>query len=408
MNRREFVVAGVGGALGAPMVAKAERRTSSRQDDVRGLFPRAEREVFLNAAGGTPLGTFAEEGLRRYMDFQRLGRGEGRGEYVAEMQSEVRGLFGELIGARASEIALVHCTKAGEQIVLDGLKKLRAGGNVVTNDMHFSGSLHKYIGWQRAGRDVRIVRGQDWDVTLDAMDAAIDANTGLVAVTLVSNINGRIEPVRELAEIAHARGALLYADIIQGAGTVPMDMRALDIDFAACSGYKWLYGVHGVGFLYVRDELQGTALIDSVYPGHANANYVPWVERPDAAMGDFSYAPPVDASRYQPGHVSYLGYCGVYEGLKFIRRIGVEASLRHSVGLAKRLQDALDPDRFERITRQVERSPIITFVVRDRADVQGRLQAANIKVALSGNRMRVSPAVFNTEEDVDRLAEALA
>lgn len=408
MNRREFVVAGVGGALGAPMVAKVERRTSSRQDDVRGLFPRAEREVFLNAAGGTPLGTFAEEGLRRYMDFQRLGPGEGRREYVAQMQSEVRGLFGELIGARASEIALVHCTKAGEQIVLDGLEKLRTGGNVVTNDMHFSGSLHKYIGWQRAGRDVRIVRGQDWDVTLDAMDAAIDANTGLVAVTLVSNINGRIEPVRALAEIAHARGALLYADIIQGAGTVPMNMRALGIDFAACSGYKWLYGVHGVGFLYVRDELQGTALIDSVYPGNANANYAPWVERPDAATGDFSYAPPVDASRYQPGHVSYLGYCGVYEGLKFIRRIGVEASLRHSVRLAKRLQDALDPDRFECITRQVERSPIITFVARDRADVQGRLQAANITVALSGNRMRVSPAVFNTDEDVDRLAEALA
>jgi selenocysteine lyase/cysteine desulfurase len=324
------------------------------------------------------------------------------------MQSEVRGRFGELIGARASEIALVHCTKAGEQIVLDGLEKLRAGGNVVTNDMHFSGSLHKYIGWQRAGRDVRIVRGQDWDVTLDAMDAAIDADTGLVAVTLVSNINGRIEPMRELADIAHARGALVYADIIQGVGTVPMDMRALGIDFAACSAYKWLYGVHGVGFLYVRDELQGTALVDSVFPGHANANYRPWVERPDPDVGDFSYVPPADASRYQPGHVSYLGYCGVYEGLKFIRRIGVDASLRHSARLATRLQGALDPDRYECITREVGRSPIITFVVRDRAGLQDRLQAANVVVGLSGNRMRVSPAVFNTEEDIDRLAEALS
>jgi selenocysteine lyase/cysteine desulfurase len=76
--------------------------------------------------------------------------------------------------------------------------------------------------------------------------------------------------------------------------------------------------------------------------------------------------------------------------------------------LAKRLQDALDPDRYECITREVERSPIITFVVPDRARVQDRLQAANVVVALSGNRMRVSPAVFNTEGDIDRLAEALA
>lgn len=407
MDRREFVAAGVGGALGAPLAAKVEHG-AARQGDVRAQFPRAGREVFLNAAGGVPLGAFAEQGLRRYADFQRLGPAEGRGAYVTQMQEEVRGRFGALIGARPSEIGLVHCTKAGEQIVLDGLEKLRAGGNVVTNDMHFSGSLHKYIGWQRAGRDVRIVRGRDWDVTLEAMDAAIDANTGLVAVTLVSNINGRIEPIRELAEIAHARGALVYADIIQGAGTVPVDMRSLGIDFAACSAYKWLYGVHGTGFLYVRDELQGTALVDSVFPGHANANYVPWVERPDPAVGEFTYVPPEDATRYQPGHVSYLGYCAVYEGLKFIEGIGVDALLQHSVRLAKRLRDALDEDRYRCITREVERSPIITFVVRDRTRLQERLEAANVVVALSGNRMRVSPAVFNTEGDIDRLAEALA
>jgi selenocysteine lyase/cysteine desulfurase len=378
------------------------------QDPFRSLFPRAQREVFLNAAGGTPLGTFADRGLRRYMDFQRLGPGEGRDDYVGEMRSEIRGLFGGLIGAQPSEIAWVHCTKAGEQVVIDGLETLRRGGNIVTNDMHFTGSLHNLVGLRRSGRDVRIVMGEDWDVSLEAMDAAIDTNTALVTVSLVSNINGRVEPLRELAEIAHARGALVFADIIQAAGIVPMDVRELGVDFAACNGYKWLYGVHGAGFLYVREDLQGTALPDRLFPGHVTHNYPPWVEQMDPDAGAFMYDPRTDASRYEPGHVSYLGYCAVYEGLKFISQIGVEAALRHSVRLNQRLQAQLDPDAYACITPNVPESAIITFVAREPTGLEGRLRAGNVVVGLSGNRIRVSPAVFNDEADVDALAEALS
>ena len=106
MDRREFVAAGVGSALGVRTLSAPAADTGPvTQDQFRSLFPRAQREVFLNAAAGTPLGTFADRGLRRYMDFQRLGPGEGRGDYVAGMQSEIRGLVGELIGAKPSEIA---------------------------------------------------------------------------------------------------------------------------------------------------------------------------------------------------------------------------------------------------------------------------------------------------------------
>ncbi len=328
MDRRAFVAAGLGTALGARSLHGAPGAARRRaQDDIRALFPRLEREVFLNAAGGTPLGRFADAGLRRYMDFQRLGPGEGRSEYVGRVSREIRGLFGNLIGADASEVALVHCTKAGEQLVLDGLDPRRHGRNVVTNDMHFSGSLHNYLGLRRLGLDVRIVRADEWDVSAERMAAAIDRNTALVAVTLVSNVNGRTEQIREVADYAHARGALVYADIIQGAGIVPIDVKAAGIDYAACSGYKWLYGVHGVGFLYVRQDLQGTALPDRLFPGHANPTYAPWVARPrSVASGDYTYRPRHDASRYEPGHVSYLGYCALYEGLRFLDRVG---SLRY-------------------------------------------------------------------------------
>ncbi|NIQ57849.1 MAG: aminotransferase class V-fold PLP-dependent enzyme, partial [Gammaproteobacteria bacterium] len=100
--------------------------------------------------------------------------------------------------ADASEVALVHCTKEGEQIVLDSLVSLLGGGSLVTNDLHFAGSLHNLLGLRDAGMDVRIVRSRGFEVDLEQMADQIDDRTALVSVTLVSNVNGRVEPMKEL------------------------------------------------------------------------------------------------------------------------------------------------------------------------------------------------------------------
>lgn len=410
MNRRQFVASGIGGALAAHSLAARQGGPGTQmpgRDSIRRLFPRLQQETFLNAAAGTPLGRFAEEALAKYQEYWKLGPSHGRGEQISQALSEMGGLFARLIGAQASEIGLVHCTKAGEQIVLDSLPGLREGGNVVTNDLHFSGSLHNLIGLRKAGLDVRIVRNRDWDVSLQSMLEAMDDRTALLSVSLVSNINGRLEPMRQLCKAAHERGALVYADIIQAAGIVPLNLAQLGVDFAACNGYKWLFGPYGAGFFYVRQELQGTALPDRLYPGHVRPNYPPWVENPETDLPEYAWDSKQDATRYQPGHVSYLGYCALYEGLKFIESFGVEQALEHSTHLNRRLKDRLDPDRYRCISPQPDRSPIITFIAQHPSRLQERLSSARIVVSLSGNRIRVSPAVFNNSADIDRLAEVL-
>ena len=232
MNRRDFLATGVGGAVGVgasgwPRVSRPPHGHQA-PTDVREMFPRLEREVFLNAAGGTPLSTFSEEGLRSHEALWRWGPGEGRGEAFRQMLSDTRTRFAALIGAQPSEIAFVQCTKAGEQVVLDGLPSLRdRTGNVVTNDLHFSGSLHNLVGLRGAGLDVRIVRSTEWRIDPSAMEAAIDDRTALVDIALVSNVNGHVEDVRSLADMVHARGGYLYADIIRAAGIMPIDVRAI-------------------------------------------------------------------------------------------------------------------------------------------------------------------------------------
>jgi selenocysteine lyase/cysteine desulfurase len=217
--------------------------------------------------------------------------------------------------------------------------------------------------------------------------------------------------MEELSRLAHDRGALVFADIIQAAGAVPMDVGALGIDFAACSAYKWLFGVHGAGFFYAREDLQGTALPDRIFPGHARRNYQPWVQEPDVDQDPYIVQLRGDASRYEPGHVSYLGYCAAYEGLRFIREMGVETMRAHSRGLVERLMNQLDPDRYRCITPDQGATPIVSFEIPDVDAVLQRLMAARVVVSVGGdnwNQIRVSPAIYNNQSDIDRLAEVLA
>jgi selenocysteine lyase/cysteine desulfurase len=410
MNRREFVtasgavVAGMTAGCG-PYVATDGRSTA------RALFPRLASETFLSGAGGTPLGAFAEQGIRRYLDFVRLGPADGRGEYRETVWNGVRGRFAGLIGAHEDEIGLVECTKAGEQIVIDGLEPLRRGANVVTNDLHFSGSLHNYEGLRRAGVDVRVVRADsDFRVSAERMAEAMDARTALVAVSLVSNVNGHIEPVADIARAAHDRGALVFADIIQAVGAIPIDVEAMGIDVAATSSYKWLFGIHGAGFLYVRKDLQGTTLRDGQFPGHVQRLYEPWSSQREAP-GAMRYSAPASAVRYQPGHVSYLGYAAVYEGLGFIESVGgVAAVQRHSTALIARLLERLDMNRYRVITPEPDRAPILSLLVRNVRGLREQLTAAGVVVGVGGDiesLVRVSPAIYNDEADIDRLAAVL-
>jgi selenocysteine lyase/cysteine desulfurase len=429
MERREFTTRGAAGIAalvafpGAPSIDWIETRSgpgrgtrggsarglsSARYQSIRDRFPRLQNEVFVNAAGGTPLGDFAGEAIDRYVEMSRLGRTGERAEWWGGVWDGVRGRFARLIGAHESEIGLVECTKAGEQIVLDGVAATRPGSSIVTNDLHFSGSLHNLEGIRRSGRDVRIVRSRDFRVSLERMADSIDDDTALVTVSLVSNVNGHREDLAELSEVAHAHGAIVFADVIQAAGIVPIDVDAMGIDVAACSSYKWLWGIHGAGFLYVREELQGTVIPDRLFPGHVQRTYAPFAQ--DGASGSMTYTPPNDARRYQPGHVNYLGYAAAHAGLGFIEEVGVERMLEHTVRLNRRLVDQLDGERFRTLSSHPDTSPILALEARDVEGLRGRLVDSEVVVSTGGdkwNLVRVSPAIYNTEADIDRLAEVM-
>ena len=131
------------------------------------------------------------------------------------------------------------------------------------------------------------------------------------------------------------------------------------------------------------------------------------MEEPDADEPDFPFHAPSSASRYQPGHVSYLGYSAVYEGIKFLNRVGVENFLAHSLRLVARIRDRIDSAKYELVSPRTDRSPIITCRTPDARRLNPALREARADLSVSSNRVRISPAIYNNEKDVDRLLEIL-
>jgi selenocysteine lyase/cysteine desulfurase len=219
MNRREFLgTAGV--AAVAAAAAPVDLSLQCRKD-----FPRGMNETYFNSAAQHPLGNHCAAGMQRYIDFMQKGPGEGRKDFWEEGFPQVKSMFARLINAKPAEIAFTGSTTIGENTILNGMD-LR-GGNVVTNDLHYTASLSNYLTRQKVqGLDVRIVKNRDWRIELRDMERAVDNKTRLIAVSFVSSVNGHMENMKALSDLAHSHKAYLFADIIQGCGSTPIDVKA--------------------------------------------------------------------------------------------------------------------------------------------------------------------------------------
>jgi len=384
--RRQFVAGSTALAASAAAATVSPSIANARAD-----FPWASREAYLNTATEHPLRRQTTERIEQYLHALTHGPDGEREKFEnGRLMTEVKEMFARLINASPSEIGFTPSTQTGENIVVEGLEVAASGGNIVTNDLHYGGSLHMYRSRQKAGLDVRIVPHRDYQMDMRDLEKAVNKKTKLIAIALVSNVNGYVHDVKAISELAHANGAYLYCDVIQCAGAVPIDVRAMGIDFLACSAYKWLMGGR-FGYLYVREDLQGGALKPKLFGGRS------------AAKG---------GGQYEISTVSHIGCVCQHEALQYILGLGVENIRAHARPLTAKLYKELPAAGYPSITPKGTESPIISFRLKDAVETKARLKKAGVVATASGDKnggyMRVSVSVFNNSQDVDRLVAALA
>jgi len=412
LDRREFLLTTAAVAASRwPLAADLEPSASQSPipASVRADFPRATAGAYLNAAARHPLGVHVVKGMHRHLDYLVYGPGEGRTSFGTTDQLDLKTRYGKLINATPDEIAFVQSTSDGENIVVSGLDLAAKGGNVVVDDLHFVTSLYMYKTLEAKGVELRVVKQRDGKPDLADYDRAIDRNTRLVSMALVSNVNGYRADAAGVARIAHDRGAHVYADIIQAVGAVPLDLKALGIDFAAASTYKWLMAEMGFGLLYVRADLQGTVLPTTRY-GHRQVRgfdreAITWAARRGALRNGQHRR----AARRGDAHVAAVHREARPAEHRRARAAPDEPHQGRVVGPDPLPRAELPERGYRSLTPAGVKTPIAAFDLPDVDRATTRLRQANVTVTIvpPERRMRVSVSVFNNDEDVDRLVRAL-
>ena len=413
LNRRN-ILAGLG-SLAALDVARPFRLSTAMPATpsakassplaARGDFALPAGLTYLNSAYTHPMPKAAAAALREWADVR------SRLESVSKPRVNIKAEFAALVNAKESEISFIPNTTTGENLIVNGLDLSYKSDNIVTDALHFEGALlHLEALRQKFGLDVRIATPRDWRIDLNDLEKLIDRKTKLVEISLVAMHNGFQHDLKAVCDLAHDRGAYVYADIVQAVGNTPIDVRAAGVDFCACSSFKWLMGDFGLGFLYVREDLLDRVLQRSQY-GYYEAGNLESHFLPGDSPGPVPYT--FSLNRSAAGHfevgtpalgtAQVLGY-----SLPYIRRLGVENIQAHRQPMLKRLQEEMPHLGFVRLTPPESSSALITFAVKDSKSVQQKLQNADVNALVTERYIRISPSVFNDMSDIDKLLAALA
>lgn len=360
----------------------------------------------LDAGSQHPISRGAHAAIDAYLRYRMVDPAQPSAPFN---EAKVRAKFARLVGADDDEIAFVTSTTAGEQMVLRGLGLPSAGAHIISDELHFFGSLPLYEEMARQGASVTWLKARDGRIELDDLRRALRPDTRLVALSLVSTINGFQHDLKAVCDLAHANGALVYADIIHAAGCIPLDLKASGVDFAACASYKWLMGDFGLGFLYASKAAQqrlrrteygynGLKTFDShIYP----------FDTPGERVVDYAYADSAEG-RFAHGTMSHTTMAHLDHSLDYIARLGVANIQQYASRLTAQLKEELPKLGYQLMTPRESQAPIVTCLLQDaRAKIGPALKAAGIRITVSKHRFRATPSVYNTQADIEKLLAAL-
>jgi selenocysteine lyase/cysteine desulfurase len=401
-SRRNLIKA----LAGLPLYSHAAGALMSAPSSLPDKSQFAFEGTYLNSAFTHPLNLRAFEAGEQHLKL-RLHDANRMWPGVNARNSSVK-LFASLINADPSEIAVVPSTMEGENLV-GAAMRLGPKAGVVTDSLHYDASLAMYGEMQKHGIPVAVAEPLNNAIDPRSFDALITKDTRLLAVSLVSSTTGFQHDLKAICDMAHARGVMVYADIIQAAGAVPIDVKATGVDFCCCGTYKFLMGDFGAAFLYVRpDRLAnlprtqyGWRQLDKDTQHRAP------FDPPEPPLGQWEEGSDT-ASIFEVSTPNWGGLAIVAASIQYIQSIGVEAIQQHRQPMLQRLQRELPPKGFLPMTPVSSASPVVCFAYRSAGQRLGPVfEKDKVKVSLYENYLRISLSVFNDMEDIDRLMHAI-
>jgi kynureninase len=364
-------------------------------ESYRDRFPILEHTTYLinHSLGAMPVG--AEEGLLRYAREWRERGVRAWAEGWWETSTAVGDQLGRVVGAAPGTMAMHQNVAVAQAIVLSCFEFEPPRNRIVYGEGEFPSVRYLYQAQRRRGADVEIVADEA------AVLEAIDERTLLVPISHVLFKTGEIQNVKAIVQRAHEAGALIVLDAYQSAGSVPLDVTSLGVDFAVGGSVKWLCGGPGAGWLYVRPDL--AERLEPTFTGwQAHARPFAFEPEQDYAEG---------AARFLTGTPNVPALYAATAGYELVEEVGVERIRERSLEQTALLVELLEAAGFEVLSPRDPDRRGGTVVVRtpEAEAVYRELGAREIICDFRPDAgIRLGPHFFNTDDELHYAATQIA
>lgn len=366
----------------------------------RSRFPILQHKIHLASCSHAPLSLDVQQALDRYQQSLIL-EGMAWDAWVGEVQ-ESRAEFARLIGAAPEDVAVLSCVSDAISAIA-GCLPIYGRRHIVTTVDEFPTVGQGWLAAAHRGRaEVSFVRSPDGFYPPDLIEPHLRRETALLSVHLVSYYSSARQDVAALARLAHDHGALLLVDGYQALGTLAFDVARNDVDILVCGNLKYLLGLPGIAFLYVRPGLSGdlqpaaTGWFGRVNPFNFDPTHL------DFAPG---------ARRFDMGTPPIAAAYAARAGMRLVQEAGVPAIERHVQEISRQviaeaherglsLASPLDVLRKGASTalRMGAQSAVLEHVLRERG----------IVVSARADVVRIAAHLFTIPQDVTIALDALA
>lgn len=376
------------------------------------IFKEKPELAYLDNAATSQKPKKVIERVQRF--YQEENSNAGRGLYdlaseTTQNYESARRTVADFIGATtSSEIVFVRNTSEAINLVANSLN---IEGDIVIPEMaHHSNQLPWRRRAQRNGKEVKWIPTENGKIDLEAAEDIIDEETAIVSVSHISNVFGCLNPVEELAEIAHDNGAYILVDAAQSAPRIPLDVEDIDADFVAFSGHKILAPT-GIGVLYGKKKF-----LQEMEPYQVGGGMIRSVKKSGTEWEELPH-------KFEAGTPNIAGALGLEAAIEYIEQVGLENIYRHEKKLAEQIIEGLKQiEGVEIISPEDGEATVISFTMENAHphDIAEILNQNNVAIRaghhcaqpqmenleISGTA-RAAPYLYNTEKDVDRFLEAI-
>lgn len=365
----------------------------------REYFPILREKIQLSSCSQSALSRQVEAAIGAYADTLRY---EGM-DWMLWMDKveEAKIQFAKLINAAPEEIAVLSSVSDCASSVASALDFTGERANIVTTEVDFPSIGHVWLAQRKKGAQVKFIPSVDHLIPLEYYSKSVDEQTLITSIPHVSYYNGFKQDLKQIASIVHEKGSYLFVDAYQSAGSVAIDVKEMDVDFLAAGSQKYLLGIPGISFLYVKKELA-----EKLEPANTG-----WFGRInpfafDIKCLDFAGG----ARRFETGTPPMVNGYAAAAALQLLNEIGVERIEAYLQTLSRTAIAYADEKGLSVISPQdlSQKAANTAIYIPQASKAEAILKEQGILVSARNDVIRIAPHFYNTEQEVMAAIDALA